>query len=38
VKALLARLDAYAKEAVPPRGGRGRPKGFKAPKVWGEKD
>jgi arylsulfatase A-like enzyme len=35
VKELRARYDAYAKEAVPPKA-RPRPKGFVAPKVWGE--
>jgi arylsulfatase A-like enzyme len=40
VKELLGRLNAYAKEAVPPRGGArdARPRGFKGPKVWGEKE
>src|SRR5262245_24333303 len=39
VKELLAALNKYAKEAVPPKGGDKdtKPAGFKAPKVWGEK-
>jgi arylsulfatase A-like enzyme len=38
VEELLGRLDVYAREAVPARGGRGRqPANFKVPKVWGEK-
>jgi arylsulfatase A-like enzyme len=37
VKELLARLDAYHKAAVPAKGGP-QPAGYKAPKVWGEKD
>jgi arylsulfatase A-like enzyme len=37
VKELLAHLNRYAKEAVPPKGGP-QPAGYKAPRVWGEKD
>jgi arylsulfatase A-like enzyme len=37
VKELRARLDGYAKQAVPPKA-RPRPKEFQSPKVWGEKD
>lgn len=36
VKELRARYDAYAAQAVPPKN-KPRPKGFVAPKVWGEK-
>jgi hypothetical protein len=35
VKELRARLDEYAKQAVPPKA-RPRPKDFVVPKVWGE--
>jgi arylsulfatase A-like enzyme len=38
VKTLLDRLNGYGKQAGPPRGGGGKPKGFKSPKVWGEKE
>jgi arylsulfatase A-like enzyme len=40
VKELLDRLNVYAKEAVPPKGGAkdAKPADFKAPKVYGEKD
>src|SRR5204863_9367137 len=40
VAEMLARLNVYAKEAVPPKGGATdtKPADFKAPKVWGEKD
>ena len=40
VAEMLARLNVYAKEAVPPKGAgaQGKPADFKAPKVWGEKD
>jgi arylsulfatase A-like enzyme len=40
VEELLAELDDYARQAVPPKGGAKdtRPADFKAPKVWGEKD
>ena len=37
VKELRERLDAYARQAVPPKGGP-KPKNFVSPKVWGEKD
>ena len=37
LKELQARLDGYAKAAVPAKGGP-RPADFKVPKVWGEKD
>jgi arylsulfatase A-like enzyme len=37
VKELLVRLNRYAKEAVSPKGGP-QPAGYKAPRVWGEKD
>ena len=36
VKDLRARLEQYAKQAIPPKA-RPRPKGFVVPKVWGEK-
>ena len=35
VKELRVRLDAYARQAVPPKGGP-KPKSFVSPKVWGE--
>ncbi len=36
-KALLKRLEYYTKAARPALGGKGRlPKGYKAPKIWGE--
>ncbi len=39
VRELLKRLEHYASEAVPPKGGRGRkPRDFRTPKVWGEHD
>jgi arylsulfatase A-like enzyme len=40
VEELLARLQGYAKQAVPAKGAgnQAKPTGFKAPKVWGEKD
>ena len=40
VAEMLARLNIYAREAVPPKGAgkQAMPPGFKAPKVWGEKD
>ncbi|MFQ5507146.1 MAG: hypothetical protein ACE5F1_20440, partial [Planctomycetota bacterium] len=35
-KELLERLEAYARQAVPPKGGRRRPPaGFEAPEYWG---
>lgn len=37
VKELRARLDVFAKAAVPPKAAPAA-KGFKAPKVWGEKE
>ncbi len=37
VKELRARLDAYAKQAAPPKA-KPKPPGFKSPKVWGEKE
>ncbi len=37
VKELRARLDAFAKEAVPPKS-EARAADFKVPKVWGEKE
>ena len=37
VKELKERLDEYAKQAAPPKGGA-KPKRYKAPKVWGEND
>jgi arylsulfatase A-like enzyme len=37
VKALRAKLDSYAKEAVPPKS-KPKPADFQSPKVWGEKD
>jgi len=38
VKELLARLEVYAKSAVPPKGlgGGKKPPAFKVPEVWGE--
>lgn len=38
VKELRARYDAFARQAVLAKGGGAQPAGFKAPKVWGEKD
>src|SRR5205807_828276 len=38
VAELLARLSAYAKEAVPRKVSGAQPADFKAPKIWGEKD
>ena len=37
---LVATVQGYAKQAVPAKGagGQAKPTGFKAPKVWGEKD
>jgi arylsulfatase A-like enzyme len=35
VKELRARLDAFAREAVPPKA-EGQPAGYKAPRVWGQ--
>jgi arylsulfatase A-like enzyme len=37
VKELRAKLDEYAKQAVPPKA-RPKPKDFVSPKVWGEKN
>ncbi|MBI3877381.1 MAG: sulfatase-like hydrolase/transferase, partial [Verrucomicrobia bacterium] len=37
VKELRAKLDAFAKEAVPPKSAPAA-QGFKSPRVWGEKD
>jgi arylsulfatase A-like enzyme len=39
VEELLARLNGYAKEALPPKGAgtQNKPADFKAPAVWGEK-
>ena len=37
VKELRARLDGYAKEAVPPKS-KPKAKDFVTPKVWGEKE
>lgn len=37
VKTLKAKLDEYARQAVPPRS-QPKPAGFQSPKVWGEKD
>ncbi len=37
VKELRARLDGYARQAVPPKT-KPKPKGFQSPKVWGEKE
>src|SRR5262249_32629971 len=37
VKELRTGYDAFAKQAVPAKGGGAQPAGFKAPKVWGEK-
>ncbi|HJZ56346.1 MAG TPA: arylsulfatase [Gemmataceae bacterium] len=37
VTELRAKLDAYAKQAVPPKA-KPKPKDFVTPKVWGEKD
>ena len=38
VRELMTRLNAYAREAVPPKGGKKDklPKDFEVPKVWGE--
>ena len=38
VQELSDRLDYYAKHAVPPKCTNSKPPGFKAPKVWGERD
>jgi arylsulfatase A-like enzyme len=37
VKELRARLDAFAREAVPPKA-EGQPANYKAPRVWGQAD
>jgi arylsulfatase A-like enzyme len=37
VRELRARLDAFAREAVPPKA-EGKPEDFKAPRVWGQPD
>ncbi len=38
VAEMLARLNVYAKEAVPAKLAGEQPPSYKAPKVWGEKD
>jgi len=37
VKELRARLDAFAREAVPPKA-HAQPEDFKVPRVWGQAD